>query len=145
MSDSGSVLDVEALRRILLRLESTDVDELEVDIGETHLYIKREPGRRTAVFVPGGAGSGDRTEGTSVGAPLTGVFYVRPGPDQPPFVEVGSSVVPGQVVGLIETMKLFNEVVTELGGEVTSIDVQDGDLVEAGQPLIHIRTREETT
>jgi biotin carboxyl carrier protein len=56
-----------------------------------------------------------------------------------PFVTVGSQVAPGQVVALIETMKLFNEVISEIAGEVIDVPVSEGDLVEAGQPIIYVR------
>lgn len=142
MSDSPSVLDIEVLRSLVRRLESTDVDELEVEFGSARLYIRREPGRPTALATGPVPSNAERVDGSPLGAPLTGVFYTRPGPDQPPFVEVGTPVAAGQVVGLIETMKLFNEVISDMSGEVTSLDVQDGDLVQAGQPLMHIRMRE---
>jgi acetyl-CoA carboxylase biotin carboxyl carrier protein len=67
------------------------------------------------------------------------MFYGRPSPEQAAFVSEGDLVEPGQVVGLIETMKLFNEVTAEVFGEVLRIAVGDGDMVELGQPLVFVR------
>jgi len=69
-------------------------------------------------------------------APLTGVFYSRPRPDAPPFVTVGSEVEPDQVVALIEAMKFFNEVRSEVRGIVRETVAKDGQLVRHGDTLI---------
>jgi acetyl-CoA carboxylase biotin carboxyl carrier protein len=122
-------------------LEATDIDEFEVVNGDSRVYVRREPGRRQAVDVAERAESAPR-EGVAIAAPLTGVYYPRASPDEPPFVSPGTIIAPGQIVALIETMKLFNEVTADLGGEVLSIVVQQGDLVEAGQPLMYVRPEE---
>lgn len=69
-------------------------------------------------------------------APLTGVFYSRPRPNSPPFVTVGSEVEPEQVVALIEAMKFFNEVRSEVQGIVREVVAKDGQLVKHGDTLI---------
>jgi acetyl-CoA carboxylase biotin carboxyl carrier protein len=74
---------------------------------------------------------------------VTGVFYLRPSPEEQNFVSVGDVIVVGQVVGLIETMKLFNEVTAEAAGQITSIQAHDGELVEAGQPLLYVTPSQE--
>jgi acetyl-CoA carboxylase biotin carboxyl carrier protein len=71
-------------------------------------------------------------------APLTGLFFAGPTPADPPFVEVGSLVTPGQVVAIIETMKIFNEIKSEIGGKVIEVMSRDGDLVEEGAPLMYV-------
>jgi acetyl-CoA carboxylase biotin carboxyl carrier protein len=140
-----SLLDPDVLRDLFRQLESTDVDELEVSLGSARLYLRRDPGRRF-VAAPGEHAAADGTataaEGMSVRAPLAGVLYMRPSPEQPPFVAIGDPVEPGQVVALIETMKLFNEVTVDIAGEVISLPVAEGELVEAGQPLLFMRPRE---
>jgi biotin carboxyl carrier protein len=76
--------------------------------------------------------------GHAVIAPLTGVFYGAPSPGAAPYVAVGSEVVVGQVIGLIEAMKLFNEIKSDATGRVIRIHAADGALVRAKEPLIEI-------
>jgi acetyl-CoA carboxylase biotin carboxyl carrier protein len=133
-----SLLDAATLRRLFRQLQETDIDELEVIHGSSRLYLRREPGQTAGSLAPDEAGVGGSTRGVPISAPLTGVYYSRADPSQDAYVTVGDIVEQGQVVALIETMKLFNEVVSELSGEVTAISVDDGDLVEAGQPLMYI-------
>jgi len=139
----GSILDPNTLRHLFRQLEATDVDELEVQVGPSRLYLRREPGRRTRVEPGEQPLEAQATDELVIAAPLTGMFYARPSPDQPAFVEPGGHVELGQVVALIETMKLFNEVTAEVAGEVLSVNAADGDLVEAGQPLMYVRMRED--
>lgn len=75
---------------------------------------------------------------THVEAPLVGVFYRRPGPGDPPFVEPGQRVEAGQQVAIVEAMKMMNSVVCTVSGTVVDILVPDGDVVEFGQRLIVI-------
>jgi len=95
-------------------------------------------------FAPAGpAGEGeDRLAGTDhlrpITAPMVGTFYRAPAPDAPPFVNEGDVVQPGQTVCIIEAMKLFNEIQSEVAGRVARILVENGSPVEYGQPLILI-------
>ena len=72
----------------------------------------------------------------SIKAPLVGTFYAAPSPDQPPFVQVGDTVKKGDVVLIIESMKLMNEVTSDVDGVVQEILVKNGDAVEYDQPLM---------
>jgi len=72
-------------------------------------------------------------------APMTGTFYRAPSPDSPPYVEEGSRVERGDVVGLIEAMKIFNELETPVSGQVTKILVENGENVQADQRLMLIK------
>jgi biotin carboxyl carrier protein len=74
----------------------------------------------------------------SVKAPLTGIFYAAPGPGSAPYVQVGGEVAVGQVIGLIEAMKLFNEIKSDLAGRVVKVVAEGGSLVKAKQPLIEV-------
>src|SRR2546426_12316535 len=74
----------------------------------------------------------------TVNAPLTGVFYRSPSPQAQPYVQVGSNVAAGEVIGLIEAMKLFNEIRSTAGGKVRRIFIENGQLVRAHQPLIEV-------
>jgi acetyl-CoA carboxylase biotin carboxyl carrier protein len=72
-------------------------------------------------------------------SPLPGTFYRRPSPDAAPFVEPGATVAAGAVIGIVEVMKQFNQIETPTGGVVAEILVEDGEPVEAGQPLLRIK------
>ncbi|MFY1670050.1 acetyl-CoA carboxylase biotin carboxyl carrier protein [Plantactinospora sp. WMMB334] len=74
----------------------------------------------------------------AVTAPLMGVFYRCPGPDQPPFAEVGQRVEAGDQVAIVEAMKMMNPVVTDRGGIVRAVHATDGEVVEYEQPLLSI-------
>ncbi|MBA2381344.1 MAG: acetyl-CoA carboxylase biotin carboxyl carrier protein subunit, partial [Chloroflexi bacterium] len=74
----------------------------------------------------------------SVKAPLTGVWYSSPAPGSAPFVAAGREVAVGQVIGLIEAMKLFNEIKSDLAGRVVRVVPESGALVKAKQPLIEV-------
>jgi acetyl-CoA carboxylase biotin carboxyl carrier protein len=74
----------------------------------------------------------------TVNAPLTGIFYRSSSPQTEPFVQVGSNVEPGDVIGLIEAMKLFNEIRSTASGRVRRIFVENGQLVRAHQPLLEV-------
>ncbi|GFI07622.1 MAG: acetyl-CoA carboxylase biotin carboxyl carrier protein [Lachnospiraceae bacterium] len=74
-------------------------------------------------------------KGMPVKSPLVGVFYAAPSEDAEPFVSVGSRVKKGQTLGIVEAMKLMNEIESDCDGVVTEICVQNGDTVEYGQPL----------
>ena len=79
-----------------------------------------------------------RTDYPTVTAPLTGIFYRSPTPQAPAFVQVGGQVNPGDVVGLIEAMKLFNEIRATVGGKVRRILIENGQLVRAHQAIIEL-------
>ena len=103
--------------------------------------IARRPGRRDA-----GRGGEPSTAGRdpaatarpSIKAPLTGIFYASPAPGTAPYVQVGGEVAVGQVIGLIEAMKLFNEIKSDLAGRVVRVVPDSGALVKAKQPLIEV-------
>jgi acetyl-CoA carboxylase biotin carboxyl carrier protein len=71
-------------------------------------------------------------------SPLTGVFYGSPAPGSAPYVQVGGEVAVGQVIGLVEAMKLFNEIKSQVAGRVVRVVAESGDLVKAKQPLIEV-------
>jgi acetyl-CoA carboxylase biotin carboxyl carrier protein len=75
----------------------------------------------------------------AVTAPMVGKFYSAPAPSDPPYVEVGSKVVAGATVGLIEVMKVFASIKTETAGVIERILVSSGEFVEFGQPLFLLR------
>ena len=78
-------------------------------------------------------------DAVEIKAPLVGTFYQAPGPDEQPYVKVGQQVKKGDVVGIIEAMKLMNEVVAPQDGVILSIDATDGNMVQYGQVLFTMK------
>ncbi len=77
-------------------------------------------------------------KGTPITSPMVGTFYKSPSPDAEPFVKVGSTVNKGDVVCIVEAMKMMNEIESEISGTVTEICVEDGQPVEFGQVLLYV-------
>lgn len=75
----------------------------------------------------------------AINSPMVGVFYAAPAPDKEPYVSVGSKVKKGDILCLVEAMKLMNEVTAEQSGEIVKICVENGQVVEFGQPLFMIK------
>jgi acetyl-CoA carboxylase biotin carboxyl carrier protein len=136
-------------------LERSDLTELEVEVGGTALVLRKPvavapvaaavaaeapapPASAGAPAAAGSAESGGAPARPSIKAPLTGIWYASPAPGSAPFVEVGREVAVGQVVGLIEAMKLFNEIKSELAGKVVRVVPESGALVKAKQALIEV-------
>ncbi len=72
-------------------------------------------------------------------SPMVGTFYSAPSPEDDPYVTVGTKVEPQSIVCIVEAMKLFNEIEAEVSGEIVEILVQNGELVEYGQPLFRVK------
>jgi acetyl-CoA carboxylase biotin carboxyl carrier protein len=138
--------------RLALLLERSELTELEVEAGETGLILRKAGALRSGASaeqgvggaaVPVGPGPGSATTPTeiarpSVKAPLTGIFYASPAPGSANYVQVGGEVAVGQVIGLIEAMKLFNEIKSDLAGRVVRVVAESGQLVKARQPLVEV-------
>lgn len=76
--------------------------------------------------------------GTPVNSPMNGIYFATPSPNSPPFVREGDTISAGQVVGLIEAMKVFNDITSPMSGIVRKIVVESGQLVQPGDPLLYI-------
>lgn len=86
----------------------------------------------------GQAAPGAQPQGRLVKSPLVGTFYAAPSEEGEPFVKVGDRIKKGQVLAIVEAMKLMNEIESEFDGELAEVFVQNGDAVEYGQPLFRI-------
>lgn len=84
---------------------------------------------------PVAAPSGEDSKYITIKSPIIGTFYRKPSPDKPPFVEVGGTIAPGDVLCVIEAMKLFNDIESEVSGKIVKILVDDSSPVEFDQPL----------
>ena len=154
-ADIGDASLLALIDRLGGMLQRSDLTELEVEVGGTALILRKPAAIAQPVVVGGGgdaaapvpastpsaAPAGDEHAAPSrpsIKAPLTGIWYGSPAPGSAPFVEVGREVAIGQVVGLIEAMKLFNEIKSELAGRVVRVVPESGTLVKAKQPLIEV-------
>ena len=144
--------------RLAAVLERSDLGELEVTAGGTTIILRAPSAieRPVAVAGPGSAAEAPPSAGgspapstaqspatppaakPSVKAPLTGIFYGAPSPGATAYVAVGDHVSVGQIIGLIEAMKLFNEIKSDLAGRVVRVCTENGALVKAKQPLIEV-------
>lgn len=80
-------------------------------------------------------------EGKFIKSPMVGTFYIKPAPTSEPFVEIGQNVKKGNIVCIIEAMKLMNEIESEFNGTIEEILVKDGEPVDYGKPLFRISER----
>ena len=132
---------IDEVRRVFEHVSASDATEVELSSKKFKLRLVRRPGRSATLAEARQQDAGAAAvavDGTPLPAPLTGVFYRTSAPGTPPFVEVGDRVEAGAVVGLIETMKIFNEVLAERGGRIAAILADSGQLVHAGDALMTI-------
>lgn len=92
-----------------------------------------------AVATPAVAAAVPEEDLAEIVSPMVGVFYRAPSPNDPNFVEIGDKIEVGQTVALVEAMKVFNEITSEVAGTVVEIKPQTSDLVETGQVLVTVR------
>ena len=144
-------MNLKEIKEILELLKGSDVFELEVARGENVLKVRRgqAPEVRHAAPPPpppAPAAEPSRAEKPpdpkanvkEIVSPIVGTFYRAPAPDASPFVEVGTRVTKGQVLCIVEAMKIMNQIESDAGGTVAAILVENGQPVAYGQPLFHI-------
>jgi len=158
--DGGDIELLALIDRLARLLDRSDLAELEVEAGGTGLILRKPialapvaiaaPAAAVTTAVPASGESSAQGEPSTAGrdpsatatpsvkAPLTGIFYASPAPGTAPYVQVGGEVAIGQVIGLIEAMKLFNEIKSDLAGRVVRVVPDSGSLVKAKQPLIEV-------
>jgi len=149
-------MTIKEIKEILDLFNSTDVAELEVQRGENRVRVRRAPveathvvssapSAATPVVAPVAAAAApapaveDNT--TVVRSPIVGTYYDAPSPDAPPFVKVGDVVEKGQVLCIIESMKLMNEIEAEAAGTVVAKLLENGRPVEYGEALFSVKSR----
>jgi acetyl-CoA carboxylase biotin carboxyl carrier protein len=147
---------VEEIAEVMRRFE---LNEVEVEGDGTRVYLRRGGGAdpiihathaagpvahpvHTPAAPTGGSGpSTDTSDGNVayVTSPFVGTFYRAPSPDMSPFVDVGTRIKKGQVLCIVEAMKLMNEIESEIEGSIVQILVENGQAVEYGEPLFKIK------
>lgn len=147
-------LNKKILDQLVELMQRDGLDRLRVRVGDLDLDLRMSSGKvvdaatHAVSAAPASAApvmSGPRIEEAPLNvkkvlAPLVGVFYRSPAPNTPPFVEVGDSVTEGQVLCILEAMKLMNEIVSEVDGKVVKICVKDAELAALHQELFWIET-----
>jgi acetyl-CoA carboxylase biotin carboxyl carrier protein len=144
------------IKELLQIFDESGVAEMEVQRGENRLRLRRAPAvhELTAHSAPPAAhahapapaaaapkGSGPDPSHTLIKSPIVGTYYDAPSPEAGPFVKVGDTVEPGQVLCIIESMKLMNEIEAEIAGTLVHKLVENGRPVEYGEALFAIRPR----
>ncbi len=148
-------MDIRKVKKLIELLETSDIAEIEIKEGEEAVRISRASRIQPAVAAipaPAAAAPAPATtteseleplapiaeSGELVESPMVGTFYRAPAPSSPPYVEVGQQVKEGDVIGIVEAMKMMNQIESEFSGVVAAILVEDGKPVEFGQPLVRI-------
>jgi acetyl-CoA carboxylase biotin carboxyl carrier protein len=153
-ADAADASLLALIDRLAAVVDRSGLAELEVEAGGTTLVLRSmgalvppvvEPqsaaGVASSTAAPGGAAAVAAPAAPArpaVLAPLTGIWYGSPAPGSAPYVTAGGEIAVGQVVGLIEAMKLFNEIKSDLAGRVVRVVPETGTLVKARQPLIEV-------
>ena len=131
-------------------IEGSTIGELELTEGGTRIVIRRSPNMimvaaptlqtaQSSIPIPLAPTHAEREDrSVPVISPLTGVYYSSPSPTEPPFVSPGSFVAVGQVIALVEAMKVFNEVQAEVAGRVREMVAINGEVVQKGDTLIKL-------
>ena len=134
-------MDISLIKKLIRLLQDNNLGELTVEEGDLKISIKQQglaksnsPSVQTSAPVES-ASSSQMISGTTIKAPMIGTFYRSAGPDKEAFVKVGQKIKKGEVLCIIEAMKLFNEIQSEISGTVTKVLVDNGQAVEYDQPL----------
>jgi len=145
-------MDIRKIKKLIEMLQASDLREIEVKEGEESVRIARggiiSPTEEYVISNQATQAIKTTTEeihiddsnasGNHIKSPIVGTFYRKPAPDKPPFVEVGDHVEKGQVVCIVEAMKMMNEIKSDFSGTIKSINVEDGTPVEFDQNLITV-------
>jgi acetyl-CoA carboxylase biotin carboxyl carrier protein len=157
-------MDIRKIKKLIELLEESGIAEIEIKEGEEAVRISRMPigaagagaapqvahlvglapppaagdtpsAMPPALPAPGSAAAKPKPSEHVITAPMVGTFYASPTPGAKPFVEIGDEIKVGQVLCIIEAMKMMNQIEADKAGRITSIMAQNGDPVEFGQPL----------
>ena len=145
-------MDIRKIKKLIEMLQASDLREIEVKEGEESVRIARGGvSSPTEEYVISNQATqavktttekihidDSNTSGNHIKSPIVGTFYRKPAPDKPSFVEVGDHVEKGQVVCIVEAMKMMNEIKSDFSGTIKSINVEDGTPVEFDQNLITV-------
>lgn len=148
-------MNLKQIKELVDLLDNSSLTEIDINDKEFKLTLKKEIKQeviynqeptRVAESAPvtnqtdvQSAPEAEVDNSITINAPMVGTFYKSPSPDEGPYVQVGSKVESDTTVCILEAMKLFNEIQAEVSGEITEILVEDGQMVEYGQPLFKVK------
>jgi len=149
-------MDIRKVKKLMELLEQSGMSEIEIKEGEESVKISRygnaplmtptTPQQPAAMVTPSqvestttAANKGAEASGDLISSPMVGTYYSAPSPSAKPFVTVGQHVNKGDTIGIIEAMKIMNQIEADHSGTVVEILVKDGEAVEFGQALIVIQ------
>ncbi len=147
-------MDIRKIKKLIELIEESDIEELEIKEGEDAIRISRRS-KASPVATSAAAQAAPSTPAPApqqserpseiagvnahtINSPMVGTFYRAPSPESAPFVEVGQSVIAGEVICIVEAMKMMNQIEADKSGVITAIEVEDGEPVEFDQPLFTI-------
>ena len=137
---------VKRVEAVMNVLKGSSIEEIGLIEGELEISLRRSPGKEI-ILKPRQSTTvhhmnTPESEGhcTDVRTPLTGLYYAAPSPTSPPFTKVGDTIKAGQVIALIEAMKVFSEITSDVSGRVVAIKVQPSDIVKKGDVLLQVET-----
>ena len=142
-------MDIRKIKKLIQMLEQSDLNEIEVSQGEESVRISKGNSNDISTSISNTDQSQVATNqdpiesnteiiGNIIKSPIVGTFYRKPSPEKPPFVNIGDTVSEGDVVCIVEAMKMMNEIKSEYSGKIISILPSDGQPVEFDQTLIII-------
>jgi len=153
-------MDIRKVKKLIELLEESNIDEIEIKEGEESVRISRNGAAQAMAAAPmtyaapmaapapapapiaapaaAAAPAAPAARGHVVSSPMVGTFYRSPSPTSPSFVEVGQSVKVGDVICIVEAMKMMNQIEADKAGTIEAILVENGEPVEFDQPLISI-------
>lgn len=144
-------MDIRKVKKLMELLEESGMSEIEIKEGEesvkisrygnspapSHSFVQQQaPTSLPPVVAAPAIGDEPSTVGQSLTSPMVGTYYSAPSPTAKPFVTIGQHVKQGDTIGIVEAMKIMNQIEAEKSGTVLQILVKDGEAVEFGQPLI---------
>ncbi len=150
-------MDIRKVKKLIELLEQSNINELEINEGDESVRISRGGTAVTYAAAPApapvaaapapvaapapaeaAAPASEKLAGHAVKSPMVGTFYASPAPDAPPFVTVGQTVAAGDVICIIEAMKMMNQIEADKAGTIGAILIEDGEAVEFDQPIVTI-------
>jgi acetyl-CoA carboxylase biotin carboxyl carrier protein len=149
--DTNDASELQSLPKVVASIAETmrrnRIERLLLTKGDFHLELESRPARdegerglppRAVVIEPDDADTADEAHMHIITSPMIGTYYSAPAPGEPAFVKVGDSIAQGDTIGIVEAMKIMNEIAADRAGVVAEIVAGNGETVEYGSPLVRL-------